>query len=392
MYARKDIIKALLVAVGLLVASCREDVPTDMVGTGVPIAFDCRVDMETTRGANGTTGFISSENGHLLYAGFGVFAQEEGASSFDFMTNQKVEYTFLANDPGDLYDGYWSYQPLKYWPYRYDDVQEKNVPKALHFCAYAPYVDRPADDFKDDPTNTGIVGMSAPNAAVPAIVYARGKSLEENVDLLWTYVEADDAKAVTLQMHHALARVSVGVTMTSKVSSIEKVLIERITLKGNFAKRGTLELNHGGSDDETPVWTPVWKEWVLANPSDPDNGDNTIIIDCNPATTADDAPYLPSYGIVAESVRYITGLPERWQPAGLQVGTPVNVLTQDDDQPTYLLLIPQEELTVTAHLQLHVFYNDDTPEATVNRTGDAVVVGSPLDGNVPYKLNLQVGM
>ena len=306
-------------------------------------------------------------SGH--YSGFGIFAREEDATAFDFMSNQKVEYTFLAND---VYDGYWSYQPLKYWPYKYSDAEQKSVPKKLTFCAYAPYVDR--EDLDDLPgSTTGIVGMSPVSETTPYLIYARGKTLQDCVDLLWCCLDENSTDAVKLKMQHALARVGVSVTLTGKAANISKVLVEQVTLSGNLAQRGKLDLTSSG---ETPTWTV----------EDADMADTEILIHSDPANNPD------SYGIIAESVRYIDGLPAAWQPDGLQTGTTVNLLTQDDDQPVYLLLIPQASLELTAHITLHVYYNDATPEATVKRTGAAVTVANPLNGNVPYNLNLSIAL
>ena len=321
-----------------------------------------------TRAANGQTGFNTSENGHILHSGFGIFAREDGAAAFGFMSNQKVEYTFLAND---VYDGYWSYQPLKYWPYEYNDAEQKSVPKKLCFCAYAPYVER--DGLGSLPAGTtGIVGMSEPDAATPYIIYARGEKLEECVDLLWCYKEAAELRAVSLNMTHALARVGVSATLTTDkaANNISKVLIEQVTLSGTLAQKGKLLLAASGE-------TPIWKV------EDEDMASTDILVHSNPEN------HPASYGIVAESVRYIPGLPESWQPDGLQTGQTTNILAQDDDQTVYLLLIPQESLTLTAHVTLHVYYNDAT-DATVQRTGDPVTVASPLTGGVPYNLNLKI--
>ena len=384
----------------LLLAGCTQTEEAGMEPgslDAVPIRFDCysaegsvcgdAISAKETRAANGTTGFISSENGHLYYSGFGVFAREEGATSFDFMSNQKVEYTFLANDPTTLYDGYWSYQPLKYWPHHYDSGEGKNIPTTLQFCAYAPYVERPETPL---PAGTkGIIDVSDANAPTPTIFYARADRLEEAVDLLWCYLESNTAETAALQMSHALARLGVSITLTSKAANIQKVLVERITLEGIIATQGTLDLTSHTeiTEDEKTRRIPTW---TVA--SENLKGTN-IVIDHDPASFDDPSTDTYSYGIIAESVRYVEGLPERWQPAGLQVGTTVNVLTQDDDQPTHILLIPQETLKLKAHLVLHIYYTDSTPEATVRRRTDSEVeIANPLQGNTPYNLNLQIAL
>ena len=172
-------------------------------------------------------------------------------------------------------------------------------------------------------------------------------------------------------MTHALARVCVSATLTGKAANISKVLIEQVTLSGTLAQKGKLLLAASG---ETPTWTVEAEDMASTD----------ILVHSNPEN------HPASYGIVAESVRYIPGLPESWQPAGLQTAQTTNILAQDDDQTVYLLLIPQGSLTLTAHVTLHVYYKDDTPDATVRRTGEAVTVASPLTGGVPYNLNLTI--
>lgn len=393
-----------IVLMGLMVA-CSSEVEEGAL-PAVPITFSCG-EGETagtygtnetygSRGVNGQTGYVSDVNGHLLYSGFGVFAKEEGAELFDFMSNQKVEFTFLANDPKSLYDGYWSYQPLKYWPYKYNGT--KNVPKTLTFCAYAPYVERPADDFKNDPENKGIIGMSANNDAIPYILYARGKQLDECVDLLWCCEEADNAeKGVTLKMNHALARISVKMTLTAVAGDIEKVLIERVSLTGSIARKGKLHLT---SHETATVGTETFRypTWEV---KDGDKENATIVIDCDPKQYHIDNPLHETYGIIAESVRYVKGLPKDWQPKGLEKDKTVNILTQDDDQYVYLLLIPQNPLNLTAQIQLQVYRGDNTEPESVTRNSAEFRVGEPADaadedktlyGNRPYNLELKISL
>ena len=379
--------------------------------TGVPIVFECGDGTDSagethgTRAVNGTTGFASPTNGHLKYMGFGIFAREkEDATAFDFMSNQKVEYTFLADKPDGTYDGYWTYQPLKYWPYKYKDAEQKNVAKSMVFCAYAPYVDRPETSL--DPGTTGVIDVAA-NDETPSVTYARGKTLEDCVDLLWSYEETPERDVATegvpkvkMDMMHALARVSVKVTLTGKASNIDKVLVEQVKLSGTFATEGTLDLT---SHDEVTIGTGLEAvtfrrpNWTV-NESEA----TSIVIDSNP-TQYHEMTSDYSYGTISESIHYavnaINGVPlpkDRQPPDGLKLNETQNVLVQDDEQETYLLFIPQASLSLTAHTVLHVYYNDGTADATVKRTGTATVIGeptiegNPLYGNRTYKLNLQV--
>ena len=375
--------------------------------TGVPIVFECGDGTDSagetygTRAVNGTTGFASPDNGHLKYMGFGIFAREkEDATAFDFMSNQKVEYTFLADKPDGTYDGYWTYQPLKYWPYKYKDAEQKNYAKSMIFCAYAPYVDRPETKLTD---MTGVIDVAA-NNETPSVTYARGKTLEDCVDLLWSYEETPERDVATegvptvkLDMMHALARVSVSVTLTKKDdATIEKVLVEQVKLSGTYATEGTLDLT---SHEEVTIGTETFRKpnWTVKK-----SETTFIAIDSNP-TQYHEKTSDYSYGTISESIHYavntINGvpLPKDRQPDGLKVvGDTENVLVQDDNQETYLLLIPQASLTLTAHTVLQVYKTGNEKPVEMKRKGLATVIGeptiegNPLYGNRTYKLNLQL--
>lgn len=403
--------KILLLLGALLMAGCSQEFEVEQEGSvaAVAISFECTADESYgtddayTRAANGYTGNITAENHQLRYAGFGTFMAHDNTSEPDIMCNQEVEYVFLADGSGD---GYWTYSPLKYWP-----AQAVGV----CFCAYAPYVDKPADDFKDDPDNTGIIGMSANDNPNPFILYARAKHPEENVDLLWCFhqVAAEDdflggddhrpamGSAVQIQMHHALARVriSVGITNGSTLAEGEKLLLKRLTLTGNFAKTGQLNLKQGPTG-EPPVWTPDWSDQVLATPADAATY-KTIFIDCNPEANPD------SYGIIAEGARYISGLPVAWQPAGLPH---LNYDAADDDlkdnktnllcmgdAPSYLYLIPQADLEFSCVLDfcritsagVETNFHKTTANTPPESTPTPIHI-TPLEGNKTYDLNLTI--
>lgn len=401
-------IRLLILSLGLLLAGCaQEEEPATNTGSQIatPIAFDCWAgayrtnDNNTdTRAANGYTGNITAENKQLRYAGFGMFMAHDNTSKPDIMYNQEVEYVFLA-DGSD--DGYWTYSPQKYWP-----AQAVGV----CFYAYAPYVPNP----ESIPAGTtGIINISSNADANPTIVYARTKHPEENVDLLWYFheVAAEDAflsgddhrpsmhKAVPLQMQHALARVklNLGITNGTSLADGEKLLVKRITLKGNFAKTGTLHLNSTGP-------APTWTDQVLADKDAAANEDNTIIIDCDPETTASTAPSLPSYGIIDEMARYLKELPTRWQPDGLphvnyddtneetKAATSTNLLCMGD-AISYLYLIPQASLTFTCVLDYCIISADGSTLTDYHKTtdvGDTPIVITPLTGNKTYDLTLKI--
>lgn len=365
----------------LLTAACTHDEETtDAVvsADALPIAFSCTLDTTaTTRAANGYAGTINQENHELYYTGFGVFAEQSGAQRPDLMFNQRVDYTFYADDSGD---GYWNYSPTKYWPAQ---------PQGTRFFAYAPFVDTPATPPQDG--TTGITGMSPNTESTPYIIYARARHPEETVDLLWSTFTVENSmlnaegrpridRPVTFTMHHALARVSLSVAVTngSSLPAGSRLLVKRITLTGNFASEGRLNLNSTGS-------TPTWSHQVLNT--------ETIFTDCDPETSTS------SYGIVSLPARYIDGLPPQWQPDGLPhlnydaddpdlKDNKTNILSMGD-APTYLYLIPQDKLTITAVLDYCIIGSDGTPNDYRRTTATEATI-SPLSGNKTYNLTFTI--
>lgn len=373
----------------LLMAGCddEEAVETTVSRDAIPIAFDCSIAPEATRATNGYTGNLTQENHQLRYAGFGVFMAHDDTSAPDIMYNQQVAYNFLADGSGK---GYWTYSPVKYWP-----AQAVGV----CFYAYAPYVSKPADSYQNDPANTGIVGMSANSATTPAIFFARVKHPEDHVDLLWQSLTVTQSmldattdgdyrpsrsKAVKMQMHHALARVKVSLGLThdagaTPLSATDKLLVERVTFTGNFAKKGTLDLTSTGT-------VPTWSDQELADPATAPATDKTIFTDCDPETNAD------SYGIIAESARYIKDFPYSWQPAGVShdTSTETNLLCMGD-APSYLYLIPQTALTLSCVIDYYIVTAAGTKTACHKTLAEGTSISiSPLNGNTTYDLTLKL--
>ena len=378
-----------MAAAALALTACtqHDDVALEATSSEVvPIAFDCTspTNAPSTRATNGTTGIITQKNGRLYHTGFGVFVREKDAQHTELMNNQQVKYTFQAD-----YDvsGYWSYSPLKYWPVVYDELQAKSVPAKLAFAAYAPYVDRPESL---PASTTGIVALSSKDATDPYLIYKRAHRREDTIDLLWDYRESDTREAVKLNLLHALARVSVAVTLSSKPAGVDRVLVERVTLSGSLAQKGQLALTGYTIDPSTGAMADTTvPSWTV------DLGDmmaETIVIDHDPTTYNDPGSDRYSYGVVSEAIRYVKGLPREWQPEGLVAGEAMDVISQEYDQPSYLLLIPQSSLSLHTSVKLHVFYSDGTDTTLTKGTGTTIAVATPLNGNTIYTLNLQLSL
>lgn len=232
----------LFAAAAVALASCTE---TDLSGdtsfakesTSDAIQFSAKAGNSgaTRAGATGTITTTSLKTG-THNAGFGVmgyrmtadWTNEQNTTTPNFMFNEQVTWNTT--------NGYWTYDPVKYWPNGIDKANDTNGPSStatstnqdkLNFFAYAPWVEvagSPADytaatgikllKFGSDATgrnafytegasNTdlgnGIAAIKANNVqAAPEVYYYMPTATTANaVDLLWglrgskTYKETD---------------------------------------------------------------------------------------------------------------------------------------------------------------------------------------------------------
>lgn len=377
MYAR-DIYGIMMAGVMLLMTSCTaEDVVKETTSEeAIAISFSCNYDNEEeniTRA--GHQGLMNIED---LYAtGFGVMASLTAGTEAPYdnkpnmMYNQKVEFTFVGDMVNPL-KGYWSYQPVKYWP---TDLEH------CYISAYAPYQELP---IADPETTTGIYGLST-NSKAPYVDYRRCEKPNEVVDLMWYYKDFGESELIPaagtlkMKMHHALARLEIKVAMASAPASGTKMLIENITLTGQMAKTGRLHLYEQkteGSGNNIKYY-PVWSNQTY-------DLDHTIEI----TNKDNDAG---SYGIIDSQVRYIKGLPYAWQPEGLST-TAQNALSTGDRQG-YVYLIPQDELNLTVTVKYHQMTEGSDKKTTTSSTlripkPTEEVPNPPLKGNTTYTLNV----
>lgn len=396
MYAR-EIYGLMMVGAMLLIAGCSaEDVVKETTSEeAIAISFSCNYDdPEEHPTRAGHQGVMNTED--LYTTGFGVMASltanndpedpgYAGANKPDLMYNQEVEFTFVG-DMTDPLKGYWSYEPLKYWP---TDLTH------CYISAYAPYVEQP---IANAGSTTGIYGISA-NSVPPYVDYRRCEKPSEVVDLLWYYKDfvnesgdtedIPNAGILNMKMHHALARLEIKVALASAPASGTKVLIEKITLTGKMAKTGRLHLYEQtteGSGNDIKYY-PVWSDqtYDLDHSIKIKNKDNDS----------------ESYGIIDSQVRYIEGMPYSWQPAGLST-TLQNALSTGD-RTGYVYLIPQPSttpaegdptglsLTVKVTCKKWVQGEEGQPTTYIKTTNVDVTptaVANPLKGNTTYTLNL----
>ena len=377
----------MMIGAILLMSCSQDDVTFEATpDKGVAISFACELSESDgtnggtlgtggTRAVIGHSGAMNSED--LYYTGFGVFASQNSSGLPDMMYNQQVAFTFVGDlkpsDPGDpssdpLLKGYWSYEPIKYWPANLDNFS---------ISAYAPYQSAPVSADGED---TGIVGISN-NSEAPYVDYRISRKLEDVVDLLWYYIKPDAIPSSTtyfdpgyvasgtlgIKMHHALARLKIQAKVESLPAST-KVLIKEISLSSiSLAKKGRLSLS-GQTTDGNKVY-PIWSVQES---------------DSRPITISNDDSNASSYGIIDPAVRYVAGLPYEWQPDGLTT-TAQNALYRIDRE-SYVYLIPQETLSLTVTVKYFKMTSGGEPvECTT--TAETITV-SPLRGNTTYTLNL----
>lgn len=233
--------------------------------------------------------------------GFGVFAYYHDNNTYapglkpDFMYNEHVHWTNA---------GGWTYSPLKYWPNETDNdsqtdpaiIPDDRIDK-LSFFAYAPYVatgteglnNNNANAFGTDiagwdtatPQTYGISAIKRENqTGDPLVEWKMSYDLDKNVDLLWgvspglsyqavntheitkdagfplqNLVKPDKDQKIKFLFQHALSRI--GLSVVSAIDQIAagddggvynnaqtRVLIEDVTVWGNFGEKGVLNLNN----------------------------------------------------------------------------------------------------------------------------------------------------
>ena len=385
----------------LWMTSCTSEDATKEVAPqeAIAISFGCNYDDEEENITKNTTraGYEGAMNTEDLYTtGFGAMASVTAGTppTYDnkpnLMYNQEVEYTHVGDMDNPL-TGYWSYQPVKYWP---TDLTH------CYISAYAPYQELPIDG-----SGTGIIGLSD-NSKAPYVDYRRCDNPQNVVDLLWYYEEPGSIPAagkLAMKMRHALARLELKVALASDVvldPVTTKVLIEKITLTGKMAKTGRLSLcsqttviENEGTEDEVTKYYPVWSDQVFDKDGGGADKDHIIQI-----KNEDNDP--ESYGIIDSQVRYIPGLPYAWQPEGLKVYNAevegknyLNALSTGD-RIGYIYLIPQTTLSLKLNVKYHKITSagvDTEGEKSIDASPDPTPISiSPLYGNKTYTLTIRL--
>ncbi len=390
-------IYGMMMGAMLLMMGCSaEDVTKEVAPEeAIAISFGCNYedDEEENITRAGYKGVMNTED--LYTTGFGAMASVTAGTGAPYdnkpnlMYNQEVEYTFVGDMDNSL-TGYWSYQPVKYWP---NDLTH------CYISAYAPYQELP---IADPETTTGIYGLST-NSEAPYVDYRRCDNPQNVVDMLWYYEEPGNIPAagkLAMKMRHALARLELKVALAAAPASGTKVLIEKITLTGKMAKTGRLSLcsqttviENEGTEDEVTKYYPVWSNQVFDK--DAGNNDKDHIIQIK---NEDNDPV--SYGIIDSQIRYIPEMPYAWQPEGLKVYDAevedknyLNALSTGD-RIGYIYLIPQTTLSLKLNVKYHKITSagvDTEGEKSIEDSPDPTPITiSPLYGNTTYTLTIKL--
>ena len=366
MYAREKIY-GIAIAALLMTACSQNETEPKTVPTEEPVAISFSFSALTTETGATTRG--DAEDAKLRDTGFGVFATVAGSTFPNLMYNQEVTYTYLADDnyTGDVaQNGYWSYSPVKFWPMTVNGAGE-TVPQNVTFCAYAPYAE-PNTETGNTGATFGITKVSL-NSETPYLIYKRYTNPKDSVNLLWDCQVPTTPGSINLRMRHALARVAVSIKLEHAPADGKKVLLNRVTLSGNIAESGKLNLADAG---EAPTW------------SEQDIKEITIYTDCDPETNT------ASWGLISNDIRYVKDLPYNWQPAGLNATNYQNVITIDG-HVGYLYLIPQANLTLNCSV-LYTIMSSDGTITEGEKVHNGKVVASPLNGNNTYNLQLRLNL
>ena len=310
----KDKYRIGIVGALLLLAGCTSDEPTTVVPSGTPISFACDILDDNGQPTTRVGEDPSRELLTLRNTGFCVFAGQDEATDLDFMYNQQVTY---AAPVYPYLEEHWEYSPLKYWP---------RPVGTMHFHAYAPAVITAGDGINAVTTTAGTVEKPS----VPQLTFTIAEKARDITNLLYTSQEVT-SPSLTLNFRHALSRLGITMKTSAVPADDRRILLESITLTtGSIAKSGTFTLG------ATPQWTIA--------PADKENT-RTYVISNDPESET-------AYAFIHNDVRYVAGLPDKWQPGTGLSTTPVNILSLDD-YITWLYLIPQTSLQVECTVKYH---------------------------------------
>jgi len=216
---KKNLIMSAMAFAALAFAGCSQDeVLVESSSANKPIEFGTYLGRPAhTRAIATTTASIKEEG-----KGFGVSAFYTGQKEWNDVNtaDEKLAPNFMWNEhvtwTGNLDDGSWHYDNLKYWPTKKNDK--------ISFFAYAPYAaDGKLETTNSDGTQTTVVQMSGNDEqGTPTVTYTVPDDVRDMVDFVadamidrihtYEFDKTDDNNSVkkntvVFKLNHELTRI-----------------------------------------------------------------------------------------------------------------------------------------------------------------------------------------
>ena len=386
-------------------------------------------------------------------SGFGVFGYYTDNNDYEplslpnFMYNQQVTY--------NSGEGYWQYEPVKYWPNEYGSTAVSDDADKVSFFAYAPYVEVTPSTGKvaAGQDKYGIVGMSRNSVSGdPVIKYVASFDTDKSVDLLWGTVPSgttwslinggttdltasaglpwldvqrpQEAKTqsaaeqkVKFQFEHALAQLDVkidadvdGTGETNEVDGKTRIWVRSITFNG-FSLKGALNLNNtearkanwldfGGVTDlvngESVTVYDGLKDGKEGTAGNVASNEKTLGLNPQVIQSSDDIDFsgsAPAWKAASKGVTKEAVSLFRKYEGGAYTATdvPVMVIPNGDD---FTVEIVYDVETLDPNLANYVSDNKTKGSSIENRISKPVTFSgaSTLENGKKYTLNLHLGM
>ena len=366
---KKNYLFGMLALAAMTMVGCSNDEVVNDYSQDNAIQFGTYVG----RGAESRAHVIDTDV--LAKEGFGVFAYYTGTEAFannatpNFMYNEEVKGTAVADqaDGRTKYD--WTYAPVKYWP--------NNVGDKISFFAYAPY----DENFALEEGATGY-------PTYPYIVTVTNGIAESNTqkDLLYlSSPQVDLTKQtidgkVTFTFGHALSRIAFAAkVLVDEVNGDQTgdkndathtgtaladgttITINSVKITGKFYTKGELCLYRTASTDDAPTTGWINDEFV--------------------ASSTDISYQLATANFVTD--------------ANVFTGSIVATDELLNNEDSYLMIMPQslEDMTITVDYNV---VTDDTKLDSDKSDIHNVITSVPFDFDFvegkAYKFTLHLGM
>ena len=226
---KKKLFLGLLAAAAVTFTACQKDEVISEVIQDEAISFS------TYLGRDAQTKGTIVETTQLQDQGFGVYAYYTGttaASSYNFpnpnfMNNEKV---YMGDwDSDNSTEKTWGYSNTKYWPYSASDK--------ISFYAYGPY---------DNPSGaSNAISITTTSSKKPELTYTVSTDISEHMDVLFAPAQEDKTKetgTVSFTFQHALSRIQFSIKTLEDYSGKATLTLNSVTLTGPFHKTAKFSL------------------------------------------------------------------------------------------------------------------------------------------------------